>query len=140
VRMRRRATADGVERRRTPANSPVCLNFELGGLDFECALHREVARKTVKPSRAAQAAKTWQRWRTVRRGGVERRRSSDELSSATRGAGTSTSGTGGLLTSLRDSRAAPRRRRGGDGGGLLRRRRQCFGEVRCKRRQRLGLG
>jgi hypothetical protein len=30
VRRRRRATADGGERRRTPANSPVCLDFELG--------------------------------------------------------------------------------------------------------------
>jgi hypothetical protein len=37
VRMQRRAMADGGERRRIPANSPVCLSFELGNL-ISCAL------------------------------------------------------------------------------------------------------
>jgi hypothetical protein len=62
------------------------------------------------------------------------------LSSATRGAGTTTSGTSGLLTSLRDSGATSRRRSGDGDEEQWRRRGLGFRRARRKRRRRLGLG
>jgi hypothetical protein len=65
--------------------------------------HRGKAREAAKPSRAARAATTRWRRRTARQGGAAWRRSSGELSTVARCAGTSTSGSVGFLTSLRGS-------------------------------------
>jgi hypothetical protein len=78
------------------------------GLGFARGSHQDEAREAKNSSRAARLARTWRRRCRARRGGAARWSNSGELSSATQGTGTTTSGTGGLLTSLRDSGVASR--------------------------------
>jgi hypothetical protein len=81
--------------------------FRAGERDFECALHREVARVTAKLSRTVLLAKIGWGRRTVRRGGAARRRSSDERAWSTHGAGRPPH----LQAHLRDNSSTAKRRR-----------------------------
>jgi hypothetical protein len=100
---RRRTAAVSGERWRAAAISPVCLYFEVGGLDFERGLNRGEACEAANLSRVAQPAEARRQRCGVQWGGGY----SGELPTMTRGMGMSTSGTRGLLTSLHDSGAAP---------------------------------
>jgi hypothetical protein len=104
-------------RRRMAASGSGAARDRARGLSFVRGLHRDVACETVNSSRAARSAGTRRGRRAARRGGAVRRCYSGKPSSATCHTGSTTRGTGELLTSLRSSGTAPRRRRGGDGEG-----------------------
>jgi hypothetical protein len=112
-----REHAGGSGRRRTTASGGGAARDRARGLSFMCGSHRDVESEAANSSRASRSARMRRGQRAVRRCGAVRRCYSSELPTTTRCTGTTTSGTGGLLTSLCDSGKASRRREGDDDEG-----------------------
>jgi hypothetical protein len=92
-----RTSPAGDKGRRTAADGGGVARDRAREHVFARGLHQSKARATARPTKAARAAQTRQRRR------APRRRNSGEPSTAAQCAGTTTSGTVGFLTSLRDS-------------------------------------
>jgi hypothetical protein len=113
-----RPAASGGGRRRVAVAGGGEARDRVWGLDFVRSLHREMARATGRLARAARPAGAT----TTAHGTVGRRRKSGDGSKVLRSTSLTKSGTGVILTLLRNSGAAPRRRSNSDGEAWRRRR------------------